>query len=197
MKKKSKPNWGCIIGVVMVIGVLSVLILELARHLREENAEEVFYSMADHYRSTCETCFSQVTYSPVLFGSQFDDYGIYSPYLNGKVLVVEAGSGEALGPAMVVIAQEIAASNPGEVGTLVCAGEKDPYQYSTYTDDQPGYRIARDFCVYDLSLTSVIFAATIEGTPPPAVKSSQAGPEYGTDPAVYPLSDMLEDLLED
>jgi hypothetical protein len=193
MRKKRKPNWGCIGGIFLVLFWTAAGIWELVRHFQEKSTSNVFESMNDQARSICDICFSQVKTYPALFGGQFDSYLPYSPYLRGKALVVEANTGKAIGSTMVALSSEIAAASLEEVNTLVCAGEINQVQVSTYTDNQPGYMLIRNFCVFDMGMENVIFAAEIYGGRPPPTKSV-SGPGSGTDPAYDPLIKILEGL---
>jgi hypothetical protein len=193
MKERKKPEWGCIGCGLLVTFWVVVGILALIQHFQEKSVEDLFSPMTEHYQAFCGICFSRVSEFPTLYGSEFDSYLPYSPYLHGKVLVVEALTGDVLGSSMTKLSSEIAATNPGEETTLVCAGEVDKFVYSTYTDNEPGYRLTRKFCVFDMSTEDVVFAAEIYGTPPPVTKQL-SGPADGTDPAYSPLIQILEEL---
>jgi len=193
MTRKKKPNWGCIGGVLLVLFWTAAGIWAIVRHFHEKSTGDVFDLMTEQARSVCDTCFSQVSRYPALYGEQFDSYLPYSPYLRGRVLVVEADTGKAISSTMIDLSPEIAATSPEEVNTLVCAGEVDQLQISTYTDGQPAYILIRNFCVYDIPTESVIFAAEIYGGRPPPTKNV-SGPESGTDPAYSPLIKILEGL---
>ena len=193
MKVKTKPNWGAIGGGLLILFWIVVCILAAVRHFQEKSAGASFEEMNEKAQSVCGICFSQVSEYPI-HSWLYDEYqGPTPPFLNGKVLVVEANTGEAISSTMIDMASDIAAANPEEVRILVCAVEVEEVKHSTYSDNQPGYFLIRDFCFYDLLTDSVIFAVRIYGGPPPAVKQG-SGPEYGPDPAHMTLIQLLEGL---
>jgi len=196
METNKKPNWGCIFMSVLVLFWIVVGILAIIRHFQEEAAGGTFTQMTEEVQTACGLCFSQASEETELriIGKEY--HGLVSPYLHGKVLVVEANTGEAIGSSMLNLPEDIAAQSPDEVDTLICSGEIDQFKSHTYSDNQPGYTLTRDFCFYDLSLKKVIFTVHLLGSSPPAIKQG-SGPEDGNDPAHFALIDFLETLPRD
>jgi hypothetical protein len=128
MKPKKKIDWGCLAGIFLVVFWVGAGIFGLIRYLQEKSAGGAFDSMTEQARSLCAVCFSQTEVFPDLYGNSLDSYGPFSPYVHGKVLVVEAGTGEAIGSTMADLPEDLAARDPEEVGTLVCAGEVEELQ---------------------------------------------------------------------
>jgi hypothetical protein len=110
--------------------------------------------------------------------------------------VVEADSGEVTalaGLTMADLSPEVCAASPGEVGTIVCAGEVQQRKVGAYDDRQPAYQLYRDICIYDLATESVILFETLSGGRPPPVKTEK-GPKSGSDPVRQELISLLEAL---
>jgi hypothetical protein len=194
MKKEKQPVWAFIGCGLIVLFWIVLGTIEIVQYFQRKSAQTPFKSIAGQYQAVCKTCFSQVSEFPKLLDFQVDNYDYYlpySPYVHDKVLVVEAVTGEAIGKTMLELSPDIAAKNPDEVTTLVCAGEKMKLEYGTYTDKSKAYWYRRDFCIYDIPARKVILAAKINGTSPPTFKqSSESG--TGSDPAYNPLIKILE-----
>src|SRR3990170_5120135 len=193
---KKKTDWGCIFGLLMVVLMIAAGIWAIIRNFQEKSAAKVFDSMSTQNLTTCGRCLTQVAsgYFPIIMSSSVENYTEfipYSPYVRGKVLVVGTTTGIAIGATMLDLSPEIAATNPDEVNTLVCAGEVEQWNSTTYSDNQPGYTLIREICVYDLTMDNIIFAAELWGSRPPATKT-QSGPASGSDPARKSLIDILE-----
>lgn len=144
--------------------------------------------MAETYKVVCDICSSQVS---EYLTYEFDQLP-YSPCLHGRVIVVEAITGEAIGSTMTNLSPEIFATKPEEVSTLVCAAELVEHECGTYSCGTKAICRERNFCVFDISDEKVIFAARILGTSPPNFIQNP-GQQIGSDPASKPLVEILEE----
>jgi hypothetical protein len=183
--------------VILAIVFTGLCILAGVQYYRSSKATAPFDAMEEEARTLCAQCLS-------LAGGEYPDCnpglnlcpGLAAAYRRGKVLVVEAGTGEPVGLTMADLSPDLAAVDPEEVGTLVCAGEIREVQVSSYTDRQPGYRRDRDVCIYDVAAEEVILAVTLSGGAPQPVKHT-SGPGYGSDPVHGELRSLLEMLPEE
>lgn len=171
--------------IIVVVGVVAVCLIGGVQYYRSKRAAAPFEGFEEEARAACSRCFSLSEKSA---GA--------APYRRGKVLVVEADTGEVttvIGVTMADLPSEVRAISPEEVGTLVCAGEVQQLQVSTYQDREPAYKLYREICIYDLTAEEVILFDTLWGGPPPPIKTEK-GPKSGPDPVHRELVSLLEGL---
>ena len=183
MKRRALSNNGCsTISIIIVVALfLGLCIWGAVLTYRSKRAAAPFEGMEEQARETCARCFSGSSDAAT------------RPYLRGKVLVVEADTGEVSGLTMADLPTGIGAAGPDEVSTLVCAGEVEQMQVRTYTDGEPGYKLFRDICIYDLVEERTILVETLSGCMPDTVKHGR-GPKNGTDPIYKELIAFLEQM---
>jgi hypothetical protein len=174
-------DFGTVCIIIVVVGVVGLCIFGAVQTYRSREAAGPFRDMEAQAREACARCLSG---SPEAASD---------PYLRGKVLTVEASSGEVIGLTMADLASEISAAQPEEVSTLVCAGDVEEMHVSTYEDGEAAYKLRRQFCIYDLVQECTILVETLYGGSPPYLKSAK-GPGSGSDPAHRELIALLEQL---
>lgn len=181
MKRGILSNDGCAtVCIIIVVALfLGLCIWGAVLTYRSKTAAAPFEGMEQQAREFCTRCFSESSNATA------------GPYLRGKVLVVEADTGEVSGSTMADLPTEIGAAGPEEVSTLVCAGEVEQRHVRTYTDGEPGYRLSRDICIYDLVEERIISVETLSGCRPDTVKHGR-GPKSGSDPIYKELIAFLE-----
>jgi len=170
--------------IIVVVGVVAVCLIGGVQYYRSKRAAAPFEGFQEEARAACAQCFL----SQKSAGA--------APYRRGRVLVVQAGTGEVttvIGVTMADLLPEVRATSPEEVGTLVCAGEVQQLQVSTYQDGEPAYKLYREICIYDLTAEEVILFDTLWGGPPPPIKTEK-GPKSGPDPVHRELVSLLEGL---
>jgi hypothetical protein len=163
----------------VLIGCVALIVM----NIREKRAAAPFKTMTEQARTLCAQCFSPGEEPPAP----------PAPYRQGKLLAVSADSGEALGLTMARLSPELGATSPEQVGTLVCVGEVQREKVWSYTDRQPGYRLHRDLCIYDVVAERVVLTDMLSGDMPPPSKQS-SGAESGSDPLDKALIPLLETL---
>jgi hypothetical protein len=180
MKTQSGQGCGNAALVILALVLVGGIVFGVIQCNRSRRATAPFVDMVEEARAACAVCFSQ-------------GGGSTGAYLRGKVLVVEAETGQAVGLTMADLPEEIRATDPEQVGTLVCAGAVEQEQVGAYKDLEPAYQLHREFCVYDLQAGSVIGVERLAGGQPPPVKHED-GPASGSDPVRGALIDWLEGL---
>jgi hypothetical protein len=186
VKRTRKLSCESVAIVLVAVTFAGLCLLGGVQYYRSKKAASPFETMKEQARTACAQCFSLSEKSP----------GASIRYRRGKVLVVEADTGEVTaltGLTMADLSPEVRAASPEEVGTIVCAGEVQQRQVSTYQDRQPAYQLYRDICIYDLTAESVILFETLSGGRPPPVKTEK-GPKSGSDPVHGELISLLEAL---
>jgi hypothetical protein len=179
MKRKGL-DCGTVSIIIVVVGVVGVCVLGAVQTYRSRKAAGPFKNMAGQAKEACALCFSR---SP----------DVAAPYRRGKVLVVEASTGEVIGLTMADLSAAIGAAQPEEVSTLICAGDVEEIQVGSYKDGEAAYELRRDFCVYDLIEEQTILVEPLYGGSPPPIKHEE-GPKSGPDPAHNELIAFLEQL---
>jgi len=186
MKKTSRLSCESMAVIILVVTFVGLCLLGGVQYYRSKRAASPFEAMKEQARAACAQCFSLSERS----------LGASTPCRRGKVLVVEADSGEVTaltGLTMADLSPEVCAASPEEVGTIVCAGEVQQRKVGAYDDRQPAYQLYRDICIYDLTTESVILFETLSGGRPPPVKTEK-GPKSGSDPVRQELISLLEAL---
>lgn len=195
MRKRKGLDCGTVSIMILAIVFAGLCIMGGVQYYRSSRATAPFEAVEEEARTVCAQCLSLVHVEA--YQECHPDLGmcpgLSEAYRRGKVLVVEAGTGGAVGSTMADLSPEIAAAKPEEIGTLVCAGEVQEVQVSSYRDGQPGYRRDRDICICDWAAGDMILAVTLSGGAPSPVKH-HSEPEYGSDPVHGELISLLEML---
>jgi hypothetical protein len=179
--KPKKLDCGIVSIIILVVTFIGICALGVVQGFRSKKVADPFVDMQTQAREICSRC-----------SSGFLDASV-DPYYRGKVLVVEARTGEVIGLTMADLSSEIRAAQPEEVSTLICAGDPVETQVGTYEDREAAYELNRDFCLYDLVDKRTILVETLHGGSPPPIKH-EAGPKSSPDPARNELITFLNQL---
>ena len=179
--KRKRLDCGTVSIIILVVTFVGLCVFGVVQTYRKRKAAGPFRDMEEQAREICARCFSE----------SLDDAA--DPYRRGKVLAVEASTGEVIGLTMADLPSEIGATQPEEVSTLICASDIEEIQVGTYDDREAAYKLHRDFCIYDIVEERTILVETLYGGSPPPIKHED-GPKSGSDPARNELITYLEQL---
>jgi hypothetical protein len=143
-----------------------------------------FEPLTAEFQAACAECFAGATAVP--------DQVVR----RGRVLIVSADTGKAVGITVNLMDEARRARNPDELGTVVCVTPPEKAQVGNYSDGSMAYRESREACALTWPERVPLFARHVTGPEPPAVKAGASGDQTGGDPVTSPLMYWLEEAPE-